>query len=162
MKTHIELSLKTSEVYQLFERKINRDRLFIQAILHKFNIVINRCNQQEPQALLTYKQLEQKLHRLTKQFGNEIIKFRLLLAQKKNFDNNKISYAVQFKPIITLTNPLAMQLVELIETYDELIAVHKLLRFAGCFESDGIYFENVKRIQKLVNQQLSGFILKSK
>ena len=61
MKINIELSLRTREVYQLFERKINGERMFIEAILHKFNTVINRCQQQNSQALLIYKQINQKI-----------------------------------------------------------------------------------------------------
>jgi len=160
MQANIELSLRTREVHQLFERKINRDRLFIQAILHKFNIVINRCNKQEPKALLAYKQMEQKIQALTKQFRDEISRFELLLTRKKIFDGNKISYVVQFRPIITLTNPLAMQLVELIETYDELVATLKLLHLAGCFEEEQFYFVHVKRTQKLANQILSWIMQK--
>lgn len=159
MKASIELSLRTREVYQLFQRKINGDRLFIEAILHKFNIVINRCQKKDPQALITYKQIEQLTQKLIKQFMNETIRFEQLLAKKKKFDSKNISITVQFLPSIIVTNPLAMQLIELIETYDKLTASLKLLHLAGCFDEDGIYFENAKRIQKLANQSLSRIIL---
>lgn len=159
MKASIELALRTREVNQLFHRKINGDRLFIEAILHKFNIVINRCNQQNPQALTAHKQIEQKLQDLTRQFTAEITKFEMLLTKKKYFDNKTINFLSQFHLKITVTNPLALQLIELIETYDKLIAMLKFLGLAGCFKEDEIYFENIKRIQKSTNSVLSKILL---
>lgn len=41
-----------------------------------------------------------------------------------------------------------MQLAELIETYDKLVAALKFLYLAGCFDSDEIYFGNVSPIKK--------------
>lgn len=161
MKANIELSLRTREVYQLFERKINGDRLFIQAILHKFNIIINRCNKQEPHALVSYQQIEQQMQDLTKQFTSENKKFELLLAKRKDFDSKRVHFVVQFFPTVIVTNSLAMQLVELIEFYDKLVATLKLLHLSECFGTDEIYFENIKRIQKLTNRILSEILLKS-
>ena len=161
MKINIELSLRTREVYQLFERKINGERMFIEAILHKFNTVINRCQQQNSQALLIYKQINQKILELTQQFMEETTTFEFFIAKKKNFDNKKANFIVQFRPTIAVTNPLAMQLIELIDAYDKLVAMLKLLHLAGCFENDSAYFGNVRRIQKTTNQLLSHIALLS-
>jgi len=159
MKASIELALRTREVNQLFERKINGDRLFIEAILHKFNIVINRCNQQDPHALIAYKQIEQQIQDLTRQFTTEITKFEMILQKKKILENKKIDFLAQFKPTISISNPLALQLVETIEVYDKLTAIMKLLNLAGCFETNTIYFGNIKRIQKIVNNGFSALLL---
>lgn len=159
MKVSIELALRTREVYQLFERRINGDRLFIEAILHKFNVVMNRCRQQEPLALASYKQIEKNLIEFTQQFTDEITRFETLLAMKKDFAHTKFSYIPQFRPVMIVTNPLSLQIIGFIEIYDKLIATLKLLQLAGCFESDDIYFSNIKRYQTIVNQILSELLL---
>ena len=159
MQVNIELSLRTHEVYQLFERRINGDRLFIQAILHKFNIVINHSRQQPPQKLTRYTEMRQTIICLTQQFNSEAVRFEALLTKRGNFDHKKISYAVKFQPSIIVTNSLAIQLIEFIEIYDKLIAILKLLHLAGCFDSDEAYFGNIKRFQKMANTMLSDLIL---
>ncbi len=159
MKVSIELALRTREVYQLFERRISGDRLFLEAILHKFNIMMNRCRQRDPLALASYKQIKKNIIGFTQQFTDEITRFETLLATKKDFAHTKISYIPQFRPVMIVTNPLSMQLIEFIEIYDKLIAALKLLQLAGCFESDEIFWGNTKRYQKIANQMLSDLVL---
>jgi hypothetical protein len=159
MKVSIELALRTREVYQLFQRRIDRNQLFIEAILHKFNIVMNRCRQQRPQALSSYKQMNQRITEVTQQFADEIVLFEALLAKKNDFASTKINYITQFRPIIIVANALSVQLIEFIEIYDKLIAALKLLQLAGCFESDEIFWGNTKRYQKIANQMLSTLVL---
>ena len=159
MKANIELTLRTREVYQLFERKINGNQLFIPAILHKFNRVMQDYNQQESEAFSIYKWIESKMQQLTQQFAAEITKFETILQKKKLLENKRIDFVVQFKTIIAITNPLTIQLVEIIEIYDKLMAILKLMNLAGCFETDEIYFQNVKRIQKIANQGFSEILL---
>ena len=159
MQVNIQLSLRTQEVYQLFVRRISGDRLFIEAILHKFNIALNHSRQQPPQALIRYTEMRQKITGLTQHFNSEAVRFETLLKKKKNFENKKISYAVKFQPSIIVTNPLTIQLIEFIEIYDKLIAILKLLHLAGCFDSDEAYFGNIKHFQKVANTMLSDLIL---
>lgn len=90
--------------------------------------------------------------------ANEVNRFKAVLAKKKDFGGKKINFIVQFHPMITVSTPLNMRLVEFIEIYDNLIAVLKLLHLTGRFASDGDYYANVKRIQKLANQTLSRII----
>lgn len=159
MKVNIELALRTREVYQLFQRRINGERLFIEAILRKFNVVMNRCRQQKPQALACYKEMGQRIIGFIQQFTDEIVRFETLLAKKQDFASKKISYIVKFRPVIIVSNPLAIQLIEFLETYDKLIAALKLLQLAGCFESDEVFWGNTKRYQKMANQMLSKLVL---
>ena len=159
MKVSIELALRTREVYQLFERRINGDRLFIEAILHKFNIVMNRCHQQDPLALASYKKIEKNIIEVTQQFTDEITRFETLLAMKKDFAGTKVSYIPQFRPVMILTNSLSIRFIEFIEIYDKLIATLKLLQLAGCLESSEIFWGNTKRYQKIANQMLSYLML---
>ena len=159
MKVSIELALRTREVYQLFERRINGDRLFIEAILRKFNIVINRCRQRNPLALASYQQMTQKIIKFTQQYNDEIARFEAMLTKKKDFSGTKVSYVTKFRPAIIATNPLSMQLIEFIEIYDKLIAALKLLQLTGCFESDEIFWSNTQRYQKMANQLLSDLVL---
>lgn len=159
MKVNIKLELRTREVYQLFERRISGERLFIDAILHKFNVVMNRCRQKDPQALASYKQMKQKIIEFTQQFTDEIARFETLLAIKKDFARTKVSYIPQFGPVIIVTNPLTILFIEFIEIYDKLIAALKLLQLAGCFKSDEIFWGNTKRFQKIANQMLSNLVL---
>jgi hypothetical protein len=159
MKVSIELALTTREVYQLFERKISGDRLFIAAILHKFNIVINRCRQRDLLALAIYSQMEQKIIKLSQQVTDEIANFETMLAKKKDFSGAKVSYVTKFRPAIIVTNPLAMQLIKFIGIYDKLISTLKLLQLAGCFESDDVFWGNIRRCQKITNQMLSDLVL---
>jgi len=72
MQATIELALKTREVFKLFERRIDDDRLFIEAVLHKFNSVMRQCKQQMPGALFAYDQIEQALIALTRKFIDEV------------------------------------------------------------------------------------------
>ncbi|WP_040534087.1 AcaB family transcriptional regulator [Legionella drancourtii] len=158
MKAEITLNLRTREVYKLFERRISGDRLFIEAILHKMNIVIGRCRRQEPAALKMLYEMEQQINALTQEFASEIKHFEMLLSKKKEFKDKQINFVVQFYPRIIVCNPLSMKLAELIEVYDQLIATLKLLRLAGCFETDQTYFTHMKQKQKLTNQSLSRII----
>lgn len=158
MQANIELALKTREVFKLFERRIDRDRLFIEAILHKFCIVTRKCKQQIPEASAAYNQVEQALFTLTRQFADEVNRFESVLANRKYFSSKKINFIAQFHPVMTVSNPLSMRLVEFIDIYDKLIAMLKLLHLVGCFASDNDYYVNIKRIQILANHMLSGII----
>lgn len=155
MQATIQLALKTREVFKLFERRIDGDRLFIEAILRKFNVVMRQCKQQANGALVTYNKIEQVLIAHTQQFSDELSQFETLLAQQKKFGSEKINFIEQFYPAITVNTPLSIQLIEFIEIYDKLIAVLKLLHLAGCFASDNDYYTNIKRVQKLANRMLS-------
>lgn len=159
MKAEITLNLRTREVYKLFERKISGDRLFIDAILHKINIVIGRCRRQDPIAIKVMYEMEQQLNARTQEFASEIKRFEALLSKKKEFKDKQINFVVQFYPKIIVCNPLNMKLAELIKVYDHLIATLKLLRLAGCFDTDETYFKNIKYHQKTINQALSTILL---
>ena len=159
MQVNIELALQTREVFKLFERKIDGGRLFIQAILHKFNIVMSHSKQQAPQTSSAFHQMEQAMVTLTQQFSAEVRRFNEVLDKRKDFNRIKVNFIVQFHPMITVSNPLSMRLVEFIEIYDQLIATVKLLNLAGCFISDTDYYSNIKRIQKLANKMLSHAML---
>lgn len=159
MKANVELNLHTREVYQLFERKINDNQLFIPAILRKFDRAMQGCNQQDPQSLMLYKQIELKIQELTQQIRTDTTKFELFLKKKKIFDSSKVNFRIQFRATITVNTPLCMQLIELIDRYDKFVIVLKLLCLAGCFETDAIYFANVTRVQKLMNRTLSRIML---
>ena len=158
MKVNIELALRTQEVFKLFERKIDNDRLLIHAILHKFNIVMGHSKQRGLQTSSSFHQIEQAMVTLTQQFSDEMGRFNEVLNQRKDFNNIKINFIAKFHPMITVSNPLGMRLVEFIEIYDQLVATIKLLNLAGCFMSDNDYYTNIKRIQKLANQMLSNVI----
>jgi len=159
MQANIELALKTREVFKLFERRIDGDRLFIEAILRKFNVVMKQSKQQMPEAMLAYTQIEQALNTLTQQFFDEVNRFELMLSKRKDFDNKKINFIPQFHTTITINSQLNIRLVEFIEIYDNLIATLKLLHIAGCFTSDNDYDTNLKRIQLLANRMLSTILL---
>ncbi|HAT2116412.1 TPA: DUF1845 domain-containing protein [Legionella pneumophila] len=159
MKAEITLNLRTREVYKLFERKISGDRLFLHSILHKINIIIGRCRKQDPITLKVLYEIEQQLNALTQELTSEIKRFEELLSKKKEFKDKQINFVVQFHPKIFICNPLSLKLAELIEVYDQLIATLKLLRLAGCFDTDEIYFNNIKHHQKSTNQVLSKILL---
>lgn len=125
MKVSIELALKTREVYQLFERRIDGDRLFIDAILHKFNIILDRCRQKTPDAPVLFNDREQNITRSTQYFIDEIKRLEGLLTKKKAEINTKINYVVHYQSIIIVTNRLGFVLIEFIENYDKLIALLK-------------------------------------
>lgn len=158
MKTEITLSLRTREVYRLFERKISGDRLFIEAILHKINTLIGRGRRQDSPTIKVLNEIEQQLKSLTNDFASEVKRYEALLTKKKEFKGKQINFMVQFYPKIIVCNPFHMRLCELIEVYDELVAVLKLLRLAGCFDTDEAYFLNVQEKQKVVNRMLSEVI----
>ena len=162
MKATIELALGTHEVDNLFERQLTKKRLFIDAIQHRVNKLINRSNQQGMQATAVMEQLEDKITSLSTFFLAETTKFKALLNQKKGFEGKSITYALQFKRTITLYNQSSALLAHFIECYDQLIATLKLLRLAGCFNSDMDYFYALKQYQNRANQLLSSLLLISK
>lgn len=161
MQANIELALKTREVFKLFERRIDGNRLFIEAILRKFNIVMKQCKQQEPSASEAYNQIKQSMLLLTRQFADEVGRFEAVLAKRNDFDSKRINFIAQFYPIIPLKTPLSLHLVAFIETYDKLIALIKLLDWTGFFTSNNDCYSNINRIQKLANQMLSHITLGS-
>ncbi|WP_133139258.1 AcaB family transcriptional regulator [Legionella genomosp. 1] len=159
MKAEITLNLRTREVYKLFERKISGDRLFIEAILHKINIVIGRCRRQDPIAIKVLYEMEQQLNARTQEFASEIKRFEVLLSKKKEFKDKQINFVVQFHPKLIVYNSLILKLAEFFEVYDNLIANLKLLRLIGCFDTDEAYFINTQKYQKSANQTLSKIVL---
>ena len=159
MKAERTLRLQTREVYQLFERRISDDRLFIDAVLHKINSVIWWSRRHDPAALKVLHEMEQQLNTLTQEFAFEMKRYEDLLSKKKEFKDKRINFGVHFHTKITVRNPISMKLAELIEVYDQLIAILKLLRVARCFETDKAYFIYMKQKQKHTNQTLSRVFL---
>ena len=86
-------------------------------------------------------------------------RFEGLLSKKKDFKDKQINFVAQFHPKIKVNNPIGMILADLIEIYDQLIAILKLIRLAGCFDTSEAYFYNIKSHQKLANQVLSKILL---
>jgi hypothetical protein len=158
MKVTITLNLKTREAHQLFQRKINGDRLFINAILHKLNKITGLCRKEAPGAQETYQNIEKSILSLTQQFSDEIIRFRRILQKKTGLGDKKITITPTFHSQIIIENPLTACLTKFIETYDNLVATLKLLYLAGSFESEQIYYANITPIQKIVNQALGKMI----
>lgn len=158
MKINIELALRTHEVYQLFARKLNGKRLFIDAIQHRLNKLSTLSNQDCRQATVL-EQLKDKITTLTSHFLAETTRFKALLNQKKDFEGKSIQCVVKFRPMMKLFNPLSALLVHFLECYDHLMATLKLLRLAGCFCSDIDYFYIVKHYQKMANQLLSRLLI---
>jgi hypothetical protein len=159
MKVTMTLKLKTREVNQLFERKMNGDRLFINAILHKFNRVTGECRKQAPDAQETYQLIEKSMLSLAQEFSDETSRFRGMLEKETGLSGNKITITPSFHSKINIENSLAMRLIELLETYDNLIAMLKLLHLAGCFASQQDYYANITRVQKKLNRALSRIIV---
>ena len=155
MQANIEISLKTREVFKLFERKIDGDRLFINAILHKFNILTRQCRQKIPNALIDYNQTEQNILALIQQFTDELNRFETVLESRRGFTGTKINFIAQFHTTITVNTLLSIRLIEFIKIYDRFIAVLKLLYISGCFASDSDYYANIRRTQKSANIMLS-------
>jgi hypothetical protein len=85
-------------------------------------------------------------------------RFKKILAEKTGLDENKITITSIFYPRIVAESSLAMRLIELIKTYDNLVATLKLLHLVGCFGSEQDYYANITRIQKIANQVLSKII----
>lgn len=162
MKATVELSLRTREVYQLFGRKIDGDRLFIAAILHKFNLVMGGYRQEKSSAIQAFNQMEHDLLALTQQFSGEMASFEGLLQKKKDFSDKKVNFIAQFHPSIMVSNPLCIYFIEFIEVYDKLMATIKLLHLLGCFLSEQDYFSCIRRNQRMANQLLSRLLLEKK
>ncbi|MCH9757402.1 MAG: hypothetical protein K0U37_09465 [Gammaproteobacteria bacterium] len=158
MKVIVTLELKTHEVNQLFKRRINGERLFINAVLHKFNRITGLCQKQTQGTQETYQLIEKSMLSLTQQFSDETSRFKETLGKQKGLGDKKITITSTFHPKIAVENPLAVHLIEFIEAYDNLVAKLKLLHLAGCFRSKQDYYANITRIQKLSNRMLSKII----
>ncbi len=161
MKTTITLHLKTREAYQLFQRKINGDRLFINAILHKLNKITGLCRKEVPGAHEQYQRIQKSLNGLSQQFADETKTFQGILQKEESLKNKTITFSPLFSQEVIIENPLTIKFIMLIEDYDELISITKLLHLAGCFQSTSDYYVNIRRIQKRINYRLSQIITKS-
>jgi len=159
MKVTMTLELKTREVNQLFERRINGDRLFIDAILHKLNQITGAYRKNIPNAATHYQSVQQDLQNLTQYLANQTKSLTTTLQQNSVLRNKTLTFKTQFFPMVRLENPLALTLVTCIEQYDKLVTTVKLLHLAGCFESTQAYYANTKRIQKKMNLGLSRIII---
>ena len=120
---------------------------------------MRQCKRQVPGALTAYNQIEQTMIALIQQFTDEVNRFEVVLANRKDFGSKKINFIAQFPVKITVMTPLSMRLIAFIGVYDQLVAVLKLLHLAGCFASNHDYFANIKRIQMPANQMLSHVML---
>ncbi len=159
MKTSVTIELKTREAYQLFMRKINGDRLFINAVLHKLNKITGLCRKEDPAAVEHFQVIEKNLFALNQQFKAENKKFQKLLQKEEYLKNKKITFKTQFFPQINIENPLAMDLLNVFESFDSLMAIIKLLYLAGCFKSSQDYHSSIQKAQKTLNRTLSQIIL---
>ncbi|MCH9690049.1 MAG: AcaB family transcriptional regulator [Gammaproteobacteria bacterium] len=158
MKVTITLNLKTREAHQLFQRKINNDRLFFNAILHQLNKIARLCRKEIPGAHEHYQNIQENLNKLSQQFTDEAKCFRAMLQKEEILKNKKITFHPRLSQKVIIENPLTINLMKLIEAYDELISIFKLLHLAGCFQSTQDYYANIRRIQKIVNSALSQVI----
>ena len=89
MKVTITLNLKTREANQLFQRKINGDRLFINAILHKLNKITGLCQKKVPGAHETYQSIKKSLNGLSQQFADESKAFQNILKKEETMSSNQ-------------------------------------------------------------------------
>lgn len=155
MQLTIDLHLKTREVYKLFELRISDTRFFMDAVLRK----INRIDLIAPEIQL---HIEQDLRSLITEFSQKSASFEKMLDKNKNIKAKAVKIIPQFYSKITVTNKLGLLLVELIEIYDNLISLIKLLHLAACFDSDEAYYANLRNVKKMGNRILSKFLLLSR
>ncbi len=154
MRLTIDLHLKTRDVYRLFELKINDTRDFIDSVLRKINHI-------ELITPKTHLQIERDLRSLISEFAHKTELFEKMLDNNRNIKAKAINITSQFHIKITITNKLGLLLVEAIRTYDNLIALIKLLHLAACFDSDATYYTNLKNVKKMGNKMLSNLLLLS-
>ena len=159
MKVTVTLELKTREVHQLFQRKINDERLFINAIRHQLNKITGLFRKEAPNAHEHYQSIKKNLNGLSQQFADETKSFKAMLQKEESLKNKKITFSPLFSQEVIVESPLMIDLIQLIEAYDELISTIKLLHLAGCFQSTQDYYANIQRIQKLGNQTLSQIMI---
>ena len=160
MQVELTLGLRTPEVYQLFERKIGGDRLFINEVLKKFNKMRAHCHQDRQQGLELIEKTENNLLEMTRYFSTEINRFAQLLKQKE-YLANKLEFTAQYHPKIIIYNRLEILLADFLENYDQLIAHLKLLRLSGCFTSDSDFLFHLSNTQYQANNLLSSIIIMS-
>lgn len=153
MKVTITLNLKTREVYQLFQRKMQDGRFFMDAIFHKINLLSCRT-----ECSLAMEQIKLSLLELTQKFDDESDFFEGIL-EKKEYKKITVHYEKNFHPVVNVTHLIHGYLIDFVKVYDCLIATLKLLLLAGCFLNEKDYYSHVKIRQKLANQMLSGIIL---
>lgn len=147
MKIVVTLNLANREVLHLFSRKMDGKRLFMDALLHKFNKVMGVCQE-------SIHQIEQMLSELSHQFERDIMVYSELLAHKQSPSIQSTAAIRQFHPEIIVCNQLGMQLVKLIEAYDCWMTTLKLLRVTMGFEQEEDYYVNIRRGQREINRAL--------
>ena len=149
MQLTVELHLKTHEVYRLFELKISDKRFFMDAVLQK----IHRIDLVTPEIKLP---IEQNIRSLIAEFTEKIAYLERVVANNKNIRAKEINVIPQFYSKMIVTNKTGLLLVELIESYDNLISLIKLLNLAACDEA---YYANLRQVKKMGNRMLSQILL---
>ena len=152
MQLTVELHLKTHEVYRLFELKISDKRFFMDAVLQK----IHRIDLVTPEIKLP---IEQNIRSLIAEFTEKIAYLERVVANNKNIRAKEINVIPQFYSKMIVTNKTGLLLVELIESYDNLISLIKLLNLAACYDSDEAYYANLRQVKKMGNRMLSQILL---
>jgi hypothetical protein len=155
MKATITLELKTREAYHLFTRKINGDRLFIDTILHKLNKITGACRKKDAKVIEQYQYIKRKFLELKNYFKIEDKKLISILQEEECLKGKIITTRSQFHPILEVENSLTMELIQVLEHFDSLMATVRLLFLAGSFKSSSAYYTSISKYQKILNQVLS-------
>ena len=159
MTTTVKLALANAEVNRLFIRKLPNDTRFYEAMMQKVSALLTHAQAQHVYALRDLGNIQAAIQLLTNQLDDNRDQFEAVLEKKKQTRGKAFTFEARFHPSVSFSNRIAVDLVELFETYDTLISTLKLLRTAGCFANDDDYFNNVRRYFKLVNQLLSQILL---
>ena len=159
MTTTIKLTLANKEAHRLFTRRTKDGMLFFDAVIQKITYLLKRCQAEQAYSLLSLYKIQESIYIQTNEFCDELVKFEGLLEKKKYLNGKTITFVPKFYPECNLDSSIAADLVELVQVYDKLLSMLKLLRIAGSFANDEDYFSNLRRFFKDMNKLLSSIQL---
>jgi len=158
MKATKELHLVNKETARIFTRKISSQRFFMTAVITRVNGLIHDCVLGKILALVEASKINDLICTTTEELYDEIDKFEGLLERRNNFDHTKVKFMTQFKQEISCGSEININISNMIEAFDSLISIIKLVHLSDGFDSQATCFDVIKNIQKKINIMLGSII----
>lgn len=158
MQATLKLNIVNKETMNVLNRTLpNKDNYF-ERVCVKIGLLIKESLLSNAYALVTLYQLHDEILNLSAYFDDELDKFEGQIEKKKMLDPSKVNFIAKYDYDMPYSNALAGSLYELMEVFDKLISMLKLLHLSGSIESRPAFYQLKQRYQKKLNLLLSQII----
>lgn len=158
MQATMKLDIVNKETMNVFNRTISGKDNYFERVCVKIGLFIKDSLLNNAYALVTLYQLHDEIFNLSAYFDDEIDKFEGQIEKKKVLDPSKVNFIARYHHDIPYSNALTCALYELMERFDKLISILKLLHLSGSIESKATFYQLKQRYQKRLNILLSQII----